>query len=286
MFSGFFKHLYFMEIVLALLVLSILFQIIIGVLYQKMIRETDNMAATENKLLKQCKLKFSNCYELNEGNVNVPVFVDKFISQFRFAGISLINMTHLSGQLMLLSVFTAGVGACKGIIEGDMLGELLPYYAVSLFGLYAYFSVSSFVDVKRKSNMVRTNLIDYLENHMAKHLNLTKDVEMQPFIIKDIIKNKKGTKAVIGIETVSPEERVRETQSGPVLGIETAAEIRPVNGAQEAEMTEAVVEIEPERGSVLVRTGDNIRFIETEKHSVFSRQERDELEELLQEFLA
>ncbi len=286
MFSGFFEHLYFMEIVLALLVLSILFQIMIGVLYQKMIRETDNMAATENKLLKQCKLKFSNCYELNEGNVNVPVFVDKFISQFRFAGISLINMTHLSGQLMLLSVFTAGIGACKGIIEGNMLGELLPYYVVSLFGLYLYFSVSSFVDVKRKSNMVRTNLIDYLENHMVKHLNLTKDVEMQPFIIKDIIKNKKGTKAVIGIETASVEKETERSVAEPLLGIETAAEIRAVSGREEVERTEAVVEVKPATESVVVKTGDNICFIETEKRSVFSRQERDELEELLQEFLA
>ena len=85
MFSGFFVHTYFMGVVLALLVLSILFQIIIGLLYRKIIRETDNMAVTEHKLLKQCKLKFSNCYELNEGNVNVPVFVDKFVSQLRFS---------------------------------------------------------------------------------------------------------------------------------------------------------------------------------------------------------
>ena len=204
MFSGFFVHTYFMGVVLALLVLSILFQIIIGLLYRKIIRETDNMAVTEHKLLKQCKLKFSNCYELNEGNVNVPVFVDKFVSQLRFAGISLTNMSHLSGQLMLLSVFAAGVGACKGIIDGDMLGELLPYYIASLFGLYAYFSVSSLVDAKGKNSMVRTNLIDYLENHMVKHLILAKDEEMQPYIIKDSMKE--------AVEEIQETEEGRETE--------------------------------------------------------------------------
>lgn len=175
---------YFMGIVLLLLVLSILCQIIIGVLCQKLLRESDNMAVTENKLLKQCKLKFSNCYELNEGTVNIPVFVDKFMNQIRFIGISLSNMTHLSGQLMLLSVFVSGAGVCKGIIDGNTLVELLPYYIVSLFGLYAYFSVSSLVDAKGKKNMVRTNLIDYLENHLVKHLQLAQEEEMQPFIIK------------------------------------------------------------------------------------------------------
>ncbi len=237
MFSGFFVHTYFMGAVLALLVLSILFQIIIGLLYRKIIRETDNMAVTEHKLLKQCKLKFSNCYELNEGNVNVPVFVDKFISQLRFAGISLTNMSHLSGQFMLLSVFAAGVGACKGIIDGDMLGELLPYYIASLFGLYAYFSVSSLVDAKGKKSMVRTNLIDYLENHMIKHLILAKEEEMQPYIIKDSIK-----------EAV---EELQETEEGQ------EEEERKENG-----------------------------LVKLESRRSFTEQDQEELEELLQEFLA
>ena len=59
MFSAFLQHRIMICIVLLFLVLSILCQIMIGVLYQKMIRETDNMAVTENKLLKQGKLKFS-----------------------------------------------------------------------------------------------------------------------------------------------------------------------------------------------------------------------------------
>ncbi|MCI9430510.1 MAG: hypothetical protein HFI94_10315 [Lachnospiraceae bacterium] len=182
MFSDFMQHSYFMGIVLSLLVLGVLCQIIIGVLYQKMIRETDNMAVTEHKLLKQCKLKFSNCYELNEGNINISIFVDKFINQIHFMGISLTNIGHLSGQLTLLSVFAAGIGVCKSIIEGGTLGELLPYYGVSLFGLYIYFSVSSLVDAKGKRSVVRTNLIDYLENHLVKHLQLIQEEEMQLFI--------------------------------------------------------------------------------------------------------
>lgn len=185
MITEFLQHSFYIRIVLLLLVLSILFQIIIGVLYQRMLRDTNNMAVTDNKILKQCKLKFTNCFELNEGTINIPVFVDKFMNQIRFAGLSLSNMMHMSGQLMLLSVFAAGIGVCKSIIAGATLGELLPYYVVSLAGLYIYFSVSSLVDAKGKKNMVRTNLIDYLENHLAKHLLLIKEKEMQPFIRKE-----------------------------------------------------------------------------------------------------
>lgn len=194
---------HYIGIVLLLLGLSILFQIIIGVLYQRMLRETDNMAITENKLLKQCKLKFTNCFELNEGSVNISVFVDKFINQLRFAGISLTNMAHLSGQFMLFSVFAAGVGVCEGIIDGGTLGDLVPYYIISIFGLYLYFSISSLVDAKGKRNMVRTNLIDYLENHLIKHLLLIREEEMQPYIIKESANEEEETE-----KEEQPEEQV------------------------------------------------------------------------------
>lgn len=184
MVSAFLQHRVMICIVLLFLVLSILCQIMIGVLYQKMIRETDNMAVTENKLLKQCKLKFSNCYELNEGIVNIPVFVEKFMNRISLGGISLNSMTHVSGQCMLLSVFAAGIGACRGIIGGETIGELLPFYIISFFGLYVYFSVASIVDVKGKRNIVKTNMVDYLENHMVKHLILVKEEEMQQHILK------------------------------------------------------------------------------------------------------
>lgn len=184
MFSAFLQHRIMICIVLLFLVLSILCQIMIGVLYQKMIRETDNMAVTENKLLKQCKLKFSNCYELNDGIVNIPVFVEKFMNRISLGGISLNSMTHMSGQCMLLSVFVAGIGACRGIIGGETIGDLLPFYIISFFGLYVYFSVASIVDVKGKRNIVKTNMVDYLENHMVKHLIFVKEEEMQQHILK------------------------------------------------------------------------------------------------------
>lgn len=159
-------------IVVLLLLLSIICQIMIGVLYQNMIKAADNMAVTQNRLLKQCKLKFANCYQLNDGVVNTVIYVDKFINRIRLGGISLIGLEHFAGQLMLLSVFCAGLGVCKGIIEGQSVGSLLPYYIVSLFGLYLYFSVSSMMDITAKRKILKTSMVDYLENHMLNHLQL------------------------------------------------------------------------------------------------------------------
>ena len=143
---------------LTFLVLSIFMRVMLGMLYRNMIKAADNMATTRNKLLKQCKLKFANCYQLNNGVANIPVFVDKFLNRLAIGPFSFETVHHLSGQMMLLSVVSAGVGICRSILRGKMLGEILPFYIVSFVGLYLYFSVSSVVDVKGKRRMLKINL--------------------------------------------------------------------------------------------------------------------------------
>ena len=159
--------------ILIFLCLSVLVRLMLAWMYHTMIRETDNMATTGNRLLKQCKVKFANCYQLNGGVSNIPVFVDKFLNRLSFGHLSFDAWYHLSGQCMLFSVVFAGVGICKGILDGRMLGEILPYYIASFLGLYLYFSLSALVDIKGKQRVLKTNLIDYLENHLSGRIPVT-----------------------------------------------------------------------------------------------------------------
>lgn len=162
-----------------LLAASIFLRITLGLLYQNMIRESDNMAITDNKMLKQCKLKFANCYQLSNGVANIPVFVDKFLNRMKWGPFTFETLYHLSGQAMLLSVVSAGVGICRSIMAGRTLGDILPFYIVSFFGLYLYFSISTVVDVKKKKRILRVNLVDYLENHLSPRIDITRqDMEM------------------------------------------------------------------------------------------------------------
>ena len=142
--------------ILVFLCLSVLVRLMLAWMYHTMIRETDNMATTGNRLLKQCKVKFANCYQLNGGVSNIPVFVDKFLNRLSFGHLSFDAWYHLSGQCMLFSVIFAGVGICKGILDGRMLGEILPFYIASFLG-----------------RVLKTNLIDYLENHLSGRIPVT-----------------------------------------------------------------------------------------------------------------
>ena len=154
---------------------SIALRMLLGMLYRNMIKEADNMASTENKLLKQCKTKFASCYQLSNGVANIPIFVDKFLNRMSLGHMSFETMYHLSGQLMLLSVVFSGVGVCRSIMDGRTLGDVLPFYIVSFFGLYLYFSVSTIVDVRGKKRILKVNLVDYLENHLVPRLEVERE---------------------------------------------------------------------------------------------------------------
>ncbi len=119
MFALFFYHRNFMFVILTLLLCSIICQILLGVTYHRLIRETENMSVTKNKSIQQLKLKFTGCTQLRETIPNVPVFVDKYLNQISIGKIPVSFFKHLSGQLTLLAVLVAGIGACIGIIQDE-----------------------------------------------------------------------------------------------------------------------------------------------------------------------
>ena len=197
--------------ILVFLCLSVLVRLMLAWMYHTMIRETDNMATTGNRLLKQCKVKFANCYQLNGGVSNIPVFVDKFLNRLSFGHLSFDAWYHLSGQCMLFSVIFAGVGICKGILDGRMLGEILPFYIASFLGLYLYFSLSALVDIKGKRRVLKTNLIDYLENHLSGRIPVTEQDYERLYGASKLPGRRTVELMPIRGRAAQPQEIVRET---------------------------------------------------------------------------
>lgn len=161
---------FFTTTAIVLLLFSILCRFITGVTLKKLAGEAENMSATNNRILKQCKVKFQSYYELNGGMMNVGVFVDKFIRSIRLGRWNLRMLNRLSGQLLMLSVFCCGLGACMGIARGDGAGRVLPYYLLALVTLYLYFSVSNLADVDGRQQELKTNIADFLENRMTERI--------------------------------------------------------------------------------------------------------------------
>lgn len=237
MLALFFRHKYFMFVILTLLSCSILCQILLGVIYRRLIRETENMSATKNKSLQQLKLKFTSCRQLHETIPNVSVFVDKYLNQISLGKIPVSFFRHLSGQLTLLSVLVAGIGACIGIIQEENFLTIAPFYLVSFLGLYLYFAAASLIDLPGRVNMLRTNLVDYLENHLANRLEQTK-LDMRMVGMEDSASETKKA----SVTADKPSKENTDPEKEPLL--EKTAEYKkssPVFTPSEAEELEVLL---------------------------------------------
>ncbi|MCM1135119.1 MAG: hypothetical protein NC400_06025 [Clostridium sp.] len=184
MFTIFYEHRLLTGLISAFLLSGILCQMISGLAYQKLISESDNMSATENKQLKQCKQKYASYYKLNGKMVNTEVFVDRFLQKVCLFKIQLNKLAHISGQLVMLSILMAGISVCLLLSAGSTLFQIMPYYLVSILGMYLYFSISGIVDTEEKKKILRTNLTDYLDNHFVPRLETEKENAMEEGVKK------------------------------------------------------------------------------------------------------
>lgn len=291
MFDIFMEEKVITGLMLGCLVLSILFRVFLGLLYQNMIREADNMATTRNKMLKQCKLKFANCYQLSNGVANIPVFVDKFLNKLSFGHLSYNMMYHLSGQAMLLSVVFSGVGICKSIVDGRTLGDILPFYIVSFLGLYLYFSVSTVVDIRGRRRVLKVNLVDYLENHLSPRIDVTRqDIEM--LYGEEIFESVPGvTKRSVNTG------KSRNRKSNGKIGVSNIDVSNSAKGKKTVELMPIGDRLTPEEKRDLIAVAEE--FAEDGEGNAHGRQtpeymeeetgqtpSGEELESLLREFLA
>ena len=140
---------------------SVFCQFLMAYYMIRMIKESEKLESEKAGLLKG----WIEEYIKEESRIsNTSVFVDKKIQQFCIGKWTILQIKHFSGQALLLMIFLAGTGACKGIIEGKTLGQILPYYIISILGLYIHFSLSGFLNLEENKKILRMNVVDFLEN--------------------------------------------------------------------------------------------------------------------------
>ncbi len=205
------------------LLLGIICQIIPGVIYQRMISASDHMAETKNKQLKSCKEKYAGHYKLNGKMVNTGVFVDKFLQKVCIARIKLSFLNHISGQMMMLSILITGLSICLSLASGSTLFQIIPYYLVSILGMYLYFSISGMVNLQEKKEILRINLTDYLENYLAPRLETEKENAMEKGVKKrekygkELLKELEAKEKAKEEETKNPQSRILGEILQPVM---------------------------------------------------------------------
>jgi len=144
--------------------LGLLVRFILDLVYIYLVRETDNLGLTKNKMLKHMKMRFETCYRLNIGVKNVDTFVDKNLTKHRFCGILLSTWENFSGQVLLLSFLIIPISAIFGVVFDVEREKILYTGAVGILAGAALILADKMTNLSVKKQRIRINLLDYLEN--------------------------------------------------------------------------------------------------------------------------
>lgn len=154
----------FIYILLALTGCGILMKLVVQVLYTRLLKASETMSTSKNKLAKNMKKKFEAYYKLKLGVNNVDIFVDKHFFHYKFCGIFLSTWETLCGQVLVLSLLVGAISTILGLIYECGKNQILTTFTVGILscGLLIFFE--GVVNPTGKKEMIRLNMKDYLEN--------------------------------------------------------------------------------------------------------------------------
>lgn len=153
-----------LSVLAAIGIIGIVSKMIARSLYKRLLKETDNMAMTKNKNLKQLKQKLENAYRLNQNIVNTQAYLDKQLYGFRYMHISLNTWNHLSLQMVLLGLLAGGFGSFMSYWYRLDSYYIILYASVgALSGLLLTFLDSVF-NIPYKQQRLANALLEYTDN--------------------------------------------------------------------------------------------------------------------------
>ena len=161
--------------IMSALIVSIGCQIFITYYMLQMVKASEKMEEETQKIFKDWVEEY---FKDKRKITNISVYLNTKLQQLCIGKYKITHIKHLAGQALLFAIFLAGAGACKGIIDGKTVGQVLPFYIISLFGMYLYFSLSGIMDLEGKKKVIQMNLLDFLENSKS-YLYTSYDVEKE-----------------------------------------------------------------------------------------------------------
>ena len=150
----------------AVCALGILARLTARTLYKRLIRETDNMALTKNRYLREFKQKAENTYRLNQGIANTQVYLEKQLSTYRFLGVSLNGWANLAGQMTLMCFLLGGAGSFLAYWYRCDTYYIVLYAVIGILTGLLTMVLDLGVNLSEKHARLICVLQDYLENSL------------------------------------------------------------------------------------------------------------------------
>lgn len=144
--------------------LGLLTRLIVNLVYKHLVKESDRLGETRNKMYKHIKMKFETCFKLKIGVNNVDTFVDKNVLKYRFCGLLLSTWDNFCGQILFLNLLIVPVLAVFGVVYKCGQERILYTGALGILSSAILIIVDKSINISGKKKLMKLNLLDYFEN--------------------------------------------------------------------------------------------------------------------------
>lgn len=145
-------------------------KLITAAAYGSLVRASNEMGNSKNKLMKLLCLRFETLYKLKIGVNNVDTFVDKYVHRQKFCGILLSTWENFSGQMTLLCLAGAVLGSIWGYLLHCGQETILYTFLCGAGTAFVLIMFDRLVNIRGKRQLLYINIHDYLENYLKARL--------------------------------------------------------------------------------------------------------------------
>lgn len=155
---------------LAFMGIGLLAKTLLGCAYLQLIKAAKEMGVSENRLMKQIRLRFDTSYKIKMSVHNVDSFVDKYVYTYRYCGLPLFTLENIGGQMVVINLLIAlfgGIAAYYSDCGQDVILSTLTVGACTTVLLIGY---DFLWNLSGKQKLLHIHMKDYLENNLKSKL--------------------------------------------------------------------------------------------------------------------
>ena len=146
--------------------------------YKRLIKETEVMANTQNRLLKYIKLKFGSYYKLNMKPQDTRALAKHYLYKYKIGFMSAASWVKLSVFAAGVLAFLAAADLLWMLNQGKTISEMAGAVLTAVLGGVVLTVQNRVYNFKEKKEMAEWYLMDYLENFLKNKIESGKNLSV------------------------------------------------------------------------------------------------------------
>ena len=173
------KQGYLINLSLVFALLAILSRLVLGIIYDYLLKETENIGMSKSKFGSNYKIKVSSSIGIERPVRNVVTFVEKYIRKQRYMGITLRGWELTSIRFMLVAVIINIFVTAYAIVKNMTMELIVWSIIINIIAVLLFFLAETLIDSSYKYDGIKINMQNYVENDYVNHCNAIKEAEAE-----------------------------------------------------------------------------------------------------------